>query len=399
MAYSNVDYIAERLMHVAALGKSMPPSWDGAKIMIPVVSPDGSARIGKILPGRGLYLDSDLKSVGILKRLPFVYEKTPVQRLADFFKSERAAVSATAIVQSAFWFSRSRLAHLLSPFGPLAMQAITTYDGIINARAGGNAYDVTFSKVSITSATNAWSALFDTGGLPGAGSFTATPGAVCNYNTAGSLSFGLPALTGGNKLYILTFGFTSSAQLNMVILADLLSQVGAVAVAGAAATVSSTALTRYTSGNGVLMTWEVTTALGGTPSNLTVSYTNQAGTAAQSTGAVAMTTSAIVGRLQPAALGPYMGLAAGDFGVRAVATATTSASMVGGAIALHLYYPLAMVPGVGAQNYIERDSTIQIDGLTELTNASGTPGCLTTYVLTSGASTGLMVGFLRSCVG
>lgn len=395
MPYVNVDYIADRLALIAKIGRDMPPSWDGAKITIPVISPCGEARIGKILPGRGLYLASDLKSVGITKKIPYVFEHSPTMRLMEKLKSERTAIAAAALITAASFFSRK----LLTGLGPIVFGTLASYDAIINARST-TGVDVTVTKTSITTVASAWSGLFDTGGLPVAGAYTATPGAVCTNATTGALSFGIPNPAGANEVYLLTFGYTSTVQINMAILADLLVQVGSIAVAGAGATVSSAALTRYTNGNGVMMTWEVTTALGATPANLTVSYTNQAGTAAQSTGAQALTVSAIVGRLQPIATGPYSPLASGDYGVRAVATATTSANMTAGALALNLYFPLAFVPGVAANAYIERDSTNQIDGLSIIQDdSSDVLGCLTLYVLSNGATSGVVTAFMRTVAG
>src|SRR3954464_13786466 len=115
MPYSNVDWIAERLIRMATMAKNMPPSWDGAKITIPVMSPCGEYNIGKLLPGKGLYLNSDLKSVGITKSVPYVFEKTPVMRLAEKFKSERGAIAAAAVVAAASVFSRNWLHHILGP--------------------------------------------------------------------------------------------------------------------------------------------------------------------------------------------------------------------------------------------------------------------------------------------
>lgn len=397
MSYCNVDYIAERLMKMAQIGKSMPPSWDGAKFTVPVISPDGGARIGKLLPGRGLYLDSDLRSVGITKKLPFVFERTPTMRLLEKLKSERGAIAAVALVVAVSAYSREFLYSVLPGF---VLGTLTTYDSIITARAGGNATDYAISKLSITTATNNWSALFDVGGLPVAGAYSGTPGAAFNSGTTGALSFSIPDTSGSNKCYLLTFGFTAAQQINMALLVDLLVAVGSLTVAGTGATVNSAALTRYTSGAGVMMTFEVTTALGASASNLTVSYTNQAGTSGQSTGAIALTTSAIVGRLQPVGLGPFMQLASGDFGVQAVATATTSANMGAGALALNLYAPLALVPGVAANVYVERDSNIQIDGISQIQQDSGNNvGCLTLYVMPSGTSTGVLTAFFRTVQG
>ncbi len=398
MPYSNVDYIADRLVRMSILAKNMPPSWDGAKITIPVISPDGEARIGKLLPGRGLYLNCDLKSVGILRPVPFVFEKTPVMRLVDTLKSERRAIAAAAGMALVAGLSRKFL-HTWIPAG--LWGTITTYDGIINARAGGKATDVTFTKLSTTTVANQWHALFDVGGAPPAGAFTGTPGAVPTSATTGALSFGIPNTAGSDNCYILTFGFTSASQINMAILADLLVQVGSVAVNNGTGTISSAALTRYTGGAGVLVTFEVTTILSGTSAGtFTMSYTDQGGASGNTSASQTLTVSAAVGRLQPIATGPYMPLLAGDFGVQAVANIISSgATATTGVLAMHMYYPLAMVPGIAAGAYVERDSTIQIDGLTQLQAASNVVGCLTLYILPNAVTSGILTGFIRTCAG
>jgi hypothetical protein len=189
-----------------------------------------------------------------------------------------------------------------------------------------------------------------------------------------------------------------------MILVDLLVAAGNInANATGNQTINSTAQTRQygaTLGAGVMMTFDVTTALGATPSNLTVnSYTDQDGNATVTTPAVAMTPSAIVMRLEPPALGPVMELASGDFGVRSVETLAFSAAMGAGVVALNLYFPLAFLPGIGSGVYVERDSTTQIDGITELAQASGVIGCLTLYAQTNTTSTGGTKLFARTVEG
>jgi len=114
-----------------------------------------------------------------------------------------------------------------------------------------------------------------------------------------------------------------------------------------------------------------------------------------------MTASAIVQRLQPAALGPFMELQAGDSGVRSVETLIFSAAMGGtGKVALNLYFPLGFIPGLSAGVWVERDSTIQIDGIAELVQtAGGVIGCLNAFIQPNGASSGVMNWSLRSCEG
>jgi hypothetical protein len=149
-----------------------------------------------------------------------------------------------------------------------------------------------------------------------------------------------------------------------------------------------------------MMTFDVTSGIGTTASNLTITYTNQAGTASQVTPAQAMTTSMITQRLLPVNNGPFMQLAAGDYGVQQVTNVKLSAAMTTGVFALNLYYPLMWIPGIVANIYVERDSTIQIDGITELVIGSDSAiGCLNAYVQAGTTTLGTFVSFMRTCSG
>ncbi len=365
----DVDIMGENLVKAANLAHSLPPAWDGAKISQPLALPGGEM-IGLMMPGRGLKLMCDLKELGITRHIPHVYEDTITRHLMDILKSERGA--------------------------------ITTYDGIIASRCGGTGNDTNVFKASATTVANAWHSLAGiTTGLPANMTYTAIPGgAVHNRANQGAWSLGMTNPGGSNKKYLLTIGWSSTQQLNMFVLSDLLVACSGIsATVNTSQTVNSTALTRYTGGAGVMAIMEVTTAIGTTASNLTLTYTNQDGTGSRSTGAQAMTVSSIVGRLLPITLGSAVPLQAGDYGIRSVQTAQLSAAMSAGVMALHIYYPLAYCPGVGANAYTERDSTIQIDGITELVNASGVLGCLTVYVLPNTTTSGIVNCFMRTCEG
>jgi hypothetical protein len=103
------------------------------------------------------------------------------------------------------------------------------------------------------------------------------------------------------------------------------------------------ALTRYTSGAGVWAAIEVYSNVGATNSNATVSYTNQAGTAAQ-------TATATFGNtfLYGATVTRHMALlslASGDTGVRSVESVTLSASIgSAGNLGVTLFKPLLFLP-------------------------------------------------------
>jgi hypothetical protein len=370
----NCDSVAETLQDLGALAYSMPPSFVGAGVSHPLRGPGGEW-LGRMLPGVGVVVNASPKKLGLRRSIPGVLWRDTWLRSLDGQK-------------------------LLLP---VRGGAITTYDGIIASRGGSTnkANDVCVSKLSLVTVANTWSSLFQSAGLPGAGAYTSGAGATMNNATAGALSFGMTNPTGADLKYLLTFGYTAVQQINIAMLVDQLVGFGALSGSlNTSQTVGSPALTRYTSGAGVMLTFDVTVALGGTPSNITVSYTNQAGTAGQVTPAQAMTTSAIVQRLQPVTLGPFIQLAAGDFGVRAVASVTLSASMTAGTFAGILYFPLSFVPGVTGNIYAERDSTVQIDGLTQLAaEGGGALGCLNVFVFPNGASTGVMTAFMRTCAG
>lgn len=401
----DVDVIAHEIGRVAALAKSMPPAWDGAKVAHGFTAP-GGANLGRVLPGRGVALASDLNSLGITKPIPHVFEKSLAMRTIEACGGrERLAMSLGAMLLGAKLGALGMADALLSL--PVIAASITNYDGIINARANGKGQEAVMYSSSQTSVAAAWHSFvrstvqFPTGTFAPA----AIPGGTAlNRATSGALSAGLTNPGGADKKYLLTVGFTSTSTTNMLILVDMLLAASSVnANVATAQTVNSAALTRYTgtSSAGNLMTFEVTTALGATASNLTVSsYTNSAGTTGRTTSAMPMTTSAIIGRLQPTLLGPFLPLAAGDIGVRSVETLQFSAAMGGGVLHLHIYRPLHFLPGVGANVYVERDSTVQIDGLTELVKGTDSElGFLNFYVLPNGTATGNLTAFLRTAEG
>ena len=405
-AIHNVDGIAEFLSDAANMARSMPPSWDGACISHTIAG-NGAGYVGKMLPGKGVYVDLDLSALGINKPIPGVFERSAVQRAWDKFGKDGFFDERVAIgyAQWCKWrrIENDQQIQSLAAY-QAAVNALTTgYDGIINARAAGKGEDIVLAKASLVSVANFWSSLAGVGGIPAAMTYTAIPGGAVMIDTnqgAWSLPLSNPVTT--DRKYLLTFGFGSTVQINWLILADLLVAASGInANIATSQTVNTVAQTRQyggTLGAGVMLNFEVTTALGATAANVTGTYTNQAGTASRSTGALAMSASAIVGRTQPTSLNmPITQLAAGDFGVRSLESVIFSAAMGAGVLLAQLYYPLMFIPGVTTNAYIERDSTVQIDGLTELKiDASNVIGCLMAYVLPSNTTTGVVNAFMRT---
>ncbi len=398
----DVDVVAAEIARVASLAKSMPPSWDGAKIAHPFTGTQGE-NLGRVLPGRGVALASDLKSLGITKPIPHVFEKTLAMKAIEAFSGrERLAIGAASILLGAKLGALGMADALLSL--PVFAGAITNYDGIINARANGKFEDVVQYASSQTTVASQWHSQLRSGTKQPGGTFApaAIPGGTAtNRTTTGVLFPNLSNPGGTDKKYLLTVGYMSSGTLNMVLFYDLLVAASNInANSATAQTVNTTALTRYTTGAGVMATMEVTTALGATASNVTMGYTDQDNVSGLTTPSTAMTTSAIVGRLQPVEVGPFARLAAGDFGVRSVQSITFSAAMGAGVLNLYLYYPMAFLPGVATNIYIERDSTVQIDGLSEIVVGSDNQlGAIGYFVMPNATAAGNNTMFLRTVAG
>lgn len=159
---------------------------------------------------------------------------------------------------------------------------------------------------------------------PPAGSIPTTA-AVPDRTTVGALGQSNP---GGSeqRAFLERFGFTYNnvSAGGIYLLVDRLAHNGG--LDGTVTTAQSNgawpALTRYTTGAGVWAAIEVYTAIGTTQTTATMSYTNDQGTAGQTSQTIK---AGGTGRNQPRRLLP-MSLASGDKGVRAVASVTLAAT-------------------------------------------------------------------------
>ncbi len=277
--------------------------------------------------------------------------------------------------------------------------AITGYDSVIAQRAAGFADDRFISKNSQTTVAAAWSSFARSGGFPVAATYAAVPGgSVLNTATAGAPPLTIPS--GSNTKFLLNVGVNHLTGNNVVLLVDILVAAGNISAnVITTTTVSTAALTRYTgsAAAGNMMTYEVTTALGATASNLTTTYTDPVNGAGRTTAAIAMTTSAIAFRLQPTANAPLIALQSGDSGVTSVDTAAFSAAMGAGVVAALIYRPLVFLPTITTTTFVERSTPAQLSGITQLIKGTDSQlGFLTPFVLASGTSTGVQTYYLQT---
>lgn len=262
--------------------------------------------------------------------------------------------------------------------------AITSWDDVLNARGTNNFDDVQVQKDSITTVANATSNLYRATGFPTAGTYSNIPnGAIHNVDSVGAIPL---VYRSGKDAYFWNLGARMATGTNILLLYDLIIAGNNInANSTAAQSITFPSLPRYTDGNGVMMTFEVTTALGSTASNMTVTYTDSGGTSGR-TATFAMTTSAIVMRLQPVQFWvtiPYSG-------VRTITQVQFSAAMGAGVLAALLFKPLTFIPTLATTTQVEKSIPSQISGMTPLPlGTDGKLGCLTFITLTSGTSTGV----------
>lgn len=261
--------------------------------------------------------------------------------------------------------------------------AITTLDQLIAAAKQVRP----FYKSSLASkAAGSFQSLWTAAGLPGAGAAPGTAaGAACTNATVGAHAFASP---GGANLAYLAALELAGATIGNFILVDRLVHTSALSgIVTTAQTVASAALTRYTTGEDVECWIEVYAATGATGATATVSYTNEAGTAARS-GTAAIPATTVAGQLIPVTL------QAGDKGVRSVESVTLSISTgtagnFGITLARRLGTVSNMIANVGAT--LDFGTT----GLPQVVAAA----CLGFFVLCSATNTGIVTGALKTAEG
>lgn len=205
--------------------------------------------------------------------------------------------------------------------------------------------------------------LWALGGAPGAGSFDATLNGVAlsssSAQVAGQLPHFDPAI-GETRLY--RFSGVSSAQGGVLSLFDRLwhnggftiTSTGAQAITSPAwparCPVSATDDTPSSNGYGVQLAVEVSAAAGAGTPTITISYTNDQGVAGRTATNILATAATPAGGTVY-----FIGLQAGDTGVRSPQSMTLSATWTSGTINLVAYRPLAdlELAGAGIPNAVD----------------------------------------------
>lgn len=201
--------------------------------------------------------------------------------------------------------------------------AITTLDGWI---ASAKQY-ISYVKIASRTAVAAgWFSLFDLAGNPGAGTLAGTStaaGVVPTDATAGCPMIGAFGGSAVGYLSQVDFGSTVACRIKMF---DMLFKAGAYAYNAATTLAAQPSFSSRVAGGtdyGDTQLWiEAVTAFTGNLS-VAVTYTNQSGTAAKTTGTVALGLAPTVGRMI------QLPLAAGDTGIQKIESVTATVATVG----------------------------------------------------------------------
>jgi len=207
------------------------------------------------------------------------------------------------------------------------------------------------ARASLTTLAGRMFSLWGAGGNETGTGVAPTTAVVPSRTLAGSAGQGNPA--SGKELFMPRLDM-SRVNGGMLVLCDRLSHQGglnATTTGPQTTNLPTAALTRYTDGVGVQVGLEIYTQIGSTASSATISYTNQDGTSGRTSTATTFgaTSWRTGGRFV------QIPLAAGDYGVRAVASVTLSITTgTAGNFGVTLYKPLASfaTPYYPSQNYI-----------------------------------------------
>ena len=220
--------------------------------------------------------------------------------------------------------------------------AITTLDGAV---AGMQPPRVFAKGVTATLVAGRPASLWSLGGSPGAGSFDTTLNGVVLSSTSALVNGQIPHYNPGSGNAYLARLSARATQPGVLMLLDRLWHNGGYTITSTSAQNSTTPtwpardVAGSTNGDGVLLAMEISAATGAGTPTITVAYTNSGGTGSRSaTNVIATVASSAIGATY------FIGLQAGDTGVRSVQSVTLSATWTSGTMNLVAYRVIAELP-------------------------------------------------------
>ena len=284
------------------------------------------------------------------------------------------------------------------------MAGFTGQDDLINqVSTNGKFYRSDWQKSTFATTAHTaglWYSLFRGGGNPPADTIlgTGTNLAFQQLTDATANATGIPhgGNVGGGTGYkhLLNAAAQTAAATTapcVLMLVDLLGfyNITSVTTTGAQTLNNTVTLPRYTDGAGVQAFVTPSTVMGAATPNISIGYTNSAGTASRATPATlpigntaAAVTSIVYSGTGAGKFGPFMPLQAGDAGIRSVQSINLSASYVSGVLNLVLCKPLLTLPITTLGVTAERDLVNQFASMPKVYDGA----CLA-WLMLAGAAT------------
>ena len=281
------------------------------------------------------------------------------------------------------------------------MAGFTGQDDLINqVSTNGKFYRSDWQKSSFATTAHTaglWYSLFRGGGNPPADTIlgTGTNLAFQSLTDATTNATGIPhgGNVGGYKHLLNAAAQTAAATTApcVLMLVDLLGfyNITSVTTTGAQTLNNTVTLPRYTDGAGVQAFVTPSTVMGAATPNISIGYTNSAGTASRATPATlpigntaAAVTSIVYSGTGAGKFGPFMPLQAGDAGISSVQSINLSASYVSGVLNLVLCKPLLTLPITTLGVTAERDLVNQFASMPKVYDGA----CLA-WLMLAGAAT------------
>ena len=268
----------------------------------------------------------------------------------------------------------------------MGFASLDDFIGSVTVDGKFNRYD--FNKITGGAAYTAgrWYDLSSLAGNPPANTYTGTAlNAQAPNDTSG---FGM--YHGGNVstetkhlINVAAMATAATGVPSILMLVDLCLYYPGISMNSATAqTLTNTnTLTRYTSGEGLRSWVTIQTTSGATAHNLDntagtgTEYVNQAGSTKQHPGTIAFTASAITPHIAHSGtaannFGPFLPLAAGDYGVRSYPRFKLSAASGSGTAALCIGKPLCVIPLTTVSVMTERDLMNQLPSLPQVVDGA-----------------------------
>lgn len=281
------------------------------------------------------------------------------------------------------------------------MAGFSSQDDMVNEiSTNGKFYRTDWQKSTFATTAHTaglWYSLMRGGGNPAADTIlgTGTNLAFQALSDTVATASGIPH--GGNvgdyKVLLNAAAQTAAATTApcVLMLVDILGfyPVTTVTTTGAQTLNNTVTLPRYTGGAGVQAFLTPSTVMGAATPNITLNYTNSAGTAGKATPATlpigntaAAVTSIVHSGTGTGKYGPFIPLAAGDAGIRSVQSINLSASYVSGVLNLVLCKPIMTLPITTLGVTAERDLVNQFASMPRIYDGA----CLN-WLMLAGAAT------------